>query len=83
MKLYVLCGTNIYEVGERPNLKIYCTKPTFKELKEQFKYKENIDNALLNLLNGTPVEIGDYEYIILEFELDNKKLLEQINKSEE
>lgn len=83
MKLYVLCGYNIYETGDIPNLYHYYTNPTLEELKEQFKYQGDIDNKLVDLLDGMPVEIGDYEYVILEFELDNNKLLEQINKSEE
>lgn len=27
MKLYVLCGIDIYEAGERPSLKMYYAKP--------------------------------------------------------
>lgn len=84
MKLYVLCGINIYEAGERPSLKMYCAKPTLEKLKEYFDYDEEITHDILSpLLNDESIEIGDYEYELISFDLDNDKLLEQINKSEE
>lgn len=84
MKLYVLCGINIYEAGERPNLDIYYTKPTLEQLKNKFDYDEEItDDILSPLLNDMTVEIGDYEYELIYFDLNNNKLLEQINKTEE
>lgn len=80
MRLYVLCGINIYEAGERPNLKMYYEKPTLEELKNRFGYDDSITNDTLSpLLDNMPVEIGDYEYELIYFDLDDKKLLSNID----
>lgn len=80
MKLYILCGYNIFEAGDEPELNHYFyNKPALDELKECF-YDDVDENGLTSLLNGGYIIIKDYKYKLYVINLDNNRLLENINK---
>lgn len=79
MKLYLLQGvSSIQGTGDTNTIGLFCSKPTLKDLQTIFnnykKYKPT-DKDLLNILNGRYSRIGDYEYTLEMFELDNKEIL--------
>lgn len=75
MKLYILL--EIYKNSE-PNVNIFLQKPTLEDLKNILCWESDI-NVLLPLFNGEVFNTCDYTYILKEFNLDDKQVLENLD----
>lgn len=76
MKLYLLQGvSSIQGTGDTNTIGLFCSKPTLKNLQTIFNRYKPTDKKLLNILDGRYSTIGDYDYTLEIFELDNKEIL--------